>query len=103
MSESFDKDKLVDCMFDPITGLIMAELESGEKEDTYLAEKSNIAPGDVRTRLEYLIMHDFIYERIFDDRHFFSANHKKLASFIENNNAFDGAIDGLTKIDSYLN
>ena len=47
MSESFDREKIIDCMFDPINSEILAELEDGD--------------------------------------------------------AFDGAINGLEKMDSYLN
>ena len=35
MSESFDREKIVDCMFDPITSEILAELEDGEKRMFY--------------------------------------------------------------------
>ena len=32
MSESFDREKVIDSMFDPITSEILAELEDGKKE-----------------------------------------------------------------------
>ena len=31
MEKIFDREKIVDCMFDPITSSILAELEDGEK------------------------------------------------------------------------
>jgi hypothetical protein len=38
MSDSFDREKIVECMFDPTTSSILAELEDGEKECLFLAE-----------------------------------------------------------------
>ena len=35
MGESFDREKIVDCMFDPITASILAELEDGEEVPIY--------------------------------------------------------------------
>ncbi len=35
MNDSYDRDKVVDCMFDPITSSIIAELEDGEKNSQY--------------------------------------------------------------------
>ena len=37
MSDSFEHEKVVDCMFDPVTSSILAELEDGEKECSFLA------------------------------------------------------------------
>ena len=31
MGGTFDREKVVDCMFDPVTSSILAELEDGEK------------------------------------------------------------------------
>ena len=38
---SFDREKVVDCMFDPVTSEILAELEDGEKECSFLAEQES--------------------------------------------------------------
>ena len=43
MDETFDREKVVDCMFDPITSSILAELEDGEKECSFLAQQSSIS------------------------------------------------------------
>ena len=43
MSESFDREKIIDCMFDPITSEILAELEDGQKQCSFLAQKNSIA------------------------------------------------------------
>ena len=82
MSESFDREKVIDCMFDPITSEILAELEDGEKECSILAQLTKTVEND-----QYSI----------------SANTEKLGSLLEDSDAFDGAINGLEKMDSYLN
>ena len=51
MDETFDQDKVVDCMFDPITSSILAELEDGEKECSFLAQKVSISESEVLQRL----------------------------------------------------
>jgi len=91
MTESFDREKIVDCMFDPMTSSILAELEDGEKQCSFLAQQSSISESEVLERLSYLIEHEFI------------SNSDKLGSIIENSDNFDAAIDGLEKMDSYLN
>ena len=35
MDETFDREKVVDCMFDPITSLILAELEDGRAKNCW--------------------------------------------------------------------
>ncbi len=42
MDETFDREKVVDCMFDPITSSILAELEDSEKECSFLAQQASI-------------------------------------------------------------
>ena len=103
MSESFDREKIVDCMFDPITSSILAELEDGKKECSFLAQQSSIPESEVLERLSYLIEHEFISVRSDDGKCTLSANSEKLASIIENSDNFDATISGLEKMDSYLN
>ncbi len=98
---TYDPDKIVESMFDPVTSALVAELEEGEKDASYLATKMNISEAEVREKLDYLIKWDFI---IFDQKKkSYSANSEKLNKFIEENNNFDSAVDSLTKMDSYLN
>jgi hypothetical protein len=61
MDDTFDREKIVDCMFDPITSSILSELEDGEKECSFLAERSSISESEVFERLSYLIEHGFIF------------------------------------------
>jgi len=103
MNESFDRNKIIESMFDPITSGILAELEDGGKELSYLAQKAEISEDHVKERLSYFIEYDFINTNTDNEKIIYSANSQKLAELIENNENFDGAVDGLTKMDSYLN
>lgn len=103
MDNVFDREKVVDCIFDPITSTILAELEDGEKDCSFLAEKSAISESEVLERLSYLIEHGFIYKNSNDENPTFSANSEKLNQIIENSDTFNATIHGLEKLDSYLN
>jgi DNA-binding IclR family transcriptional regulator len=103
MSDSFDREKIVECMFDPITSSILAELEDGEKECLFLAEQSSVSESEVLERLSYLIEHGFISKNSDDGKCVLAANSEKLTSIIENGDNFDATISGLEKMDSYLN
>ncbi len=103
MESSFDKDKILECMFDPIISEILAELENGSKESSYLAQKSGISEKEVKNQLSYLLEHGFVEEKNENEKIIFSANGDKLAEIIEHDENFDTAVDSLTKMDSYLN
>jgi hypothetical protein len=103
MDDTFDREKIVDCMFDPITSSILAELEDGEKECSFLAQQSSISELEVLERLSYLIEHGFISKNSNDEKCLLSANSDKLTSIVENSDNFDTAISELEKMDSYLN
>lgn len=103
MDDSFDREKVVDCMFDPITSSILAELEDGEKDCSFLAEKSSISEGDVLERLSYLIEKGFIFKNSINGKSVFFANTEKLTQIVENSDTFNATIEGLEKMDSYLN
>ncbi len=104
MDESFDREKVINCMFDPVTSSILAELEDGAKECSALAEHASVPESEVLDRLSYLIAHGFINEESSDDgKHLLSADTEKLTGIIEDGDNFDGAVSGLEKMDSYLN
>jgi len=103
MDETFDREKVVDCMFDPVTSLILAELEDGAKKCSFLAQQAFISESEVLERLSYLIEHEFIYQNSDNGKCLLTANSEKLSSVIENNENFDAAVSGLEKMDSYLN
>jgi len=103
MDDSFDREKVLECMFDPITSSIIAELEDGEKNSQYLSEKSSISEHEIGERLSYLITHGFIMEKQIDGQSIFSADVEKLSKVVEHENNFGAAIEGLEKMDSFLN
>jgi DNA-binding HxlR family transcriptional regulator len=103
MSESFDREKVIDCMFDPITSEILGELENGKKECSVLSQQFSMSEFDLLKRLAYLIEYEFLIKTVENDQCSISANTEKLGSLLEDSDAFDGAINGLEKMDSYLN
>ncbi|MGY5144497.1 MAG: hypothetical protein ACW9XH_08460 [Candidatus Nitrosopumilus sp. bin_32a] len=103
MSDTFDREKIVDSMFDSVTSSILAELEDGEKECSFLAEQSSVSESEVLERLSYLIEHGFVLKHSDDGKCIITANFEKLASIMENSDNFDATISGLEKMDSYLN
>lgn len=103
MDNSFDREKVIECMFDPITSTIIAELEDGEKNSMYLAEKSSVPEQDVHERLSYLVAAGFIVEKHIDGKSTFSADTDKLSQVVDNDENFGAAIEGLEKMDSFLN
>ena len=103
MSESFDREKVIDSMFDPITSEILAELEDGKKECSVLSRQFSMYESELLERLDYLIECKFLIKTLENDQCSISANTEKLGSLLEDSDAFDGAINGLEKMDSYLN
>jgi len=103
MDEKFDREKVVDCMFDPMTSSILAELEDGKKQCSFLAQQTSITESEVLERLSYLIEHTFIYKNFDDGKCTLSANPDKLSALVESSDNFDDTINSIEKMDSYLN
>ena len=94
MDDDFDREIVVDCMFDPVTSSILSELEDGEKQCSFLAEKSSISENEVFERLSYLVDHGFVFKHSTDGKFAFSANTEKLNQIIENSDTFNATIEG---------
>lgn len=90
-------------MFDSDTSEILAELENGGKELSYLMETLKKSENEIRDKLSYLIEHDFVKEEEKDVNTIFTADANKLAKIVEENQNFQDVEDGLAKMDSYLN
>lgn len=103
MDSSYDKQKIIDSMFDPITSQILAELENDGKDVSHLAQITSLSESEIFERMSYLMEHGFISKKTDNGKTYLYADGKKLSSLVESGDSFDGAIDGLTKIDSYLN
>ena len=103
MTESFDKEKIIEYLFDPVISELLAELENGGKSSSYLAEKSGISEEEVAERLSYLIKYEFVKEQNENNKITYSVDTEKLSKVMENDENFSSVTDGLTKMDSYLN
>jgi hypothetical protein len=103
MDDSYDREKIVDCMFDPMTSSLIAELEDGEKSSQYLSDKEKISESEVIERFSYLINSGFIFQKQVDGKTMFSANIDKFSKVVEDNENFGATIEGLEKMDSFLN
>ena len=90
-------------MFDPDTSEILIELENCGKELQYLTEKLKILEDEIYERLSYLIEHDFVKEEKINNKIIFTADAEKLAKIVEQDKNFDDVVNGLAKMDSYLN
>ena len=90
-------------MFDPDTSEILVELENGGKELQYLTEKLKILEDKIYERLSYLIEYDFVKEEKINNKIIFTADAEKLAKLVEQDKNFDDVVNGLAKMDSYLN
>ncbi len=100
---SFDREKLIESIFDPNISEILAELEDGEKQSSYLSEKLKISEEEIRKRVSYLSKYGFVKEEKKEGKIIYSVDADKLEKVIENDNNFKNVVDGLTKMDSYLN
>ncbi|CAI9831028.1 conserved hypothetical protein [Nitrosopumilaceae archaeon] len=94
-----DRDRVVECMFDPVTSSIIAELEDGPKEIPRLAAAASVGEDEVLERLSYMIECGLVTR----EGGVLAADHEKLSSIVEESSNFDGAIGGLEKLDTYLN
>lgn len=103
MSSSYDKEKILECMFDPEISEILAELENGEKELNYLSNKFDISENEIIEKLSYLIENNFVHKKKIENKVIISADGDKLTKMVEQDKNFDGVVDGLTEMDSYLN
>lgn len=100
---SFDREKIIESIFDPNISEILAELEDGEKQSSYLSEKLKISEEEIQKRVSYLSKHGFVKEEKKEGKIIYSADADKLEKVIENDNNFKNVVDGLTEMDSYLN
>ena len=78
LDSTYDKEKILECMFDPDTSEILAELENGSKELQYLTEKLNILEDEIYERLSYLIEHDFVKKEKISNKIIFTADAEKI-------------------------
>ena len=103
VSNSFDRQKMLETLVNPDVSMILVELENGEKDSKYLVEKLGISTNEIKERLAYVIKHSFVSMVNHDDKIIFKADMEKLNKIMENDENFANVVDGLTELDQFLN
>lgn len=95
--------QLLDCIFDTDNARIIGLLEDGPKETSDISDKCGIAPGEIMRRIVPLVSAGILVKSADGDAVLISVDMQRLADIVESDDMFDGAIDGLVKLDGYLN
>lgn len=103
MKENFERKKILETIMDPNISIILVELEDGEKETNYLAEKLQISNFEIQERLSYLIENGIVIIYKNESGTKFAANKDKLDEIMSSDENFLGIVDGLTELDQFLN
>ena len=103
MEENYDREKIIETLIDPDISIILSELEDGDKESSYLTEKLQLTDAQIRERLAYVIQHGFVKIIQNGNKTVFTADKEKLNKIMESDDNFSSVVDGLTKMDSFLN
>ena len=103
LSESFDKQKMMEILVDPNVSSIMAELESGEKNSAYLVDKLQLSINHIKDLLSYVIEHKFVVVGQNNGSETFKVDMDKLNKIMESDDNFKNIVDGLTELDQFLN
>lgn len=103
MSENYDKQKMLETLVDPDVSTILAELEYEDKELSFLTHKLKMTENDIREKLSYVIQHGFVKIQKNENDVIFSVDKERLDRIMQSDENFSGVVDGLTKLDSFLN
>jgi hypothetical protein len=94
---------MMEVLVDPEVSIILAELESGEKDSTYLTDKLQLSLNQIKERLSYVIQYDFVTIHQSNGNEIFKVDLSKLDKIIESDDNFKNVVDGLTELDQFLN
>lgn len=103
LSESFDRQKMLEILVDPEVTYILAELEKGEKDSTYLTNKLQLSINQIKDRLSYVMEHKFVIASQNNGTEIFKVDLSKLDRIMESDDNFKNVVDGLTELDQFLN
>jgi uncharacterized protein (DUF2249 family) len=103
LSESFDKQKMMEILVDPNVSSILAELEGGEKDSIYLVDKLQLSINQIKDLLSYVIEHKFVIVGQNNGKETFRVDMDKLNKIMESDDNFKNIVDGLTELDQFLN
>ena len=101
------RDEVIGSLFDPDVSVLLAELEDGPLPLADLATRSGVAPGEVDSRLSRLVELGYVSRRADPAAGgggaVYEADAEKLASVMESDENYQSAVDGMTKLDGFLN
>lgn len=103
MEEKPDLERILENLFDPAVAEIVSELEYEGKSISYLIGKLGLSESKILDTLSYLIKNELIQLKLEEGKTFLYANSEKLSKIVELNANSSAAIEGLTKMDSFLN
>lgn len=101
------RDAVIASLFDPDVSILLAELEAGPLALSELAARSGVSPGAVESRLSRLVGLGYVARR--DDPAagsggaVYEADAARLAAVMESDENYESAVDGLAKLDGFLN
>lgn len=102
------RDAVIASLFDPDVSVLLAELEAGPLALSELAARSGAPPGDVESRLSRLVGLGYVARR--EDPAggggggaVYEADAARLAAVMERDENYESAVDGLAKLDGFLN
>ena len=98
MSDS-NKENISEILFDPKVSEILELLENGPEHESKICEHLSITIDDLTKRLEILVKNGLVIKSNTQ----YSVDSEKLADAMESSAQFDGVIDKVTEMDSYLN
>lgn len=100
------RDEVIGSLFDPDVSGLIAELEGGPLPLSDLASRSGVAPGEVDSRLSRLVELGYVSRRAdpaAGGGAVYEADASKLAAVMESDENYQSAVDGMAKLDSFLN
>lgn len=102
------RDEVIESLFDPDVSGLVAELEGGPLALSDLAARSGVAPEEVDTRLSRLVELGYVSRRADPSDGsgggaVYEADAAKLAAVMESDENYQSAVDGMTKLDGFLN
>lgn len=101
------RDAVIASLFDPDVSVLLAELEAGPLALSELAARSGAPPGDVESRLSRLVGLGYVARRedpaAGSGGAVYEADAARLAAVMERDENYESAVDGLAKLDGFLN
>ena len=98
-----EERKVLDAILDPVTSELISMLEDGPKTVAVLCERSKLVADDVHARFSPLVEQGIILRTDTDGQTTYSADPKKLDAALSKSRHFDGTIDLVTQMDTFLN